>query len=165
MIHQQWALIHRSTLRKHMFYIISWNKSVTWRLDKSISALLAQELALYFHNSTNFCKTSRDYSVSLQPSSNMAASGLGSIYMGSTEYLFSQISGHLGIVSTRGQLTDLKLGHSGKQIFGHLIKWPSLELGQSSSWMALCEQLWPANYLHGTTKRVSIRNWETFHIW
>ena len=80
----------------------------------------------------------------------------GSVYTGPTEYLVGQIFGHLGVAFTRGQLTDLKLGHLGVQIFGRLGKRPSLELARSSSRTAPCERLWPGAYLHGTTNRVSI---------
>ena len=35
-------------------------------------------------------------------------------------------------------------------------KRPSLELGRPSSRATPCERPWPAEYLHGTTKKVSI---------
>ena len=99
---------------------------------------------------------------------------VSNVYTGPTEYLVGEIFGnlgvaftrgrsniwsvkyfgHLGLPFTRGRLTDLKLGHLGVQIFGHLGKQPSLELGRSSSRTAPCERLWPAEYLHCTTKRV-----------
>ena len=81
---------------------------------------------------------------------------IGSVYTGPNEYLVGQIFGHLGVAFTRGRLTDLKLGHLGVQIFGRLGKRPSLELGRSSSRTTPCERFWTAEYLHGTTKRVSI---------
>ena len=40
--------------------------------------------------------------------------------------LVGQIFGHLGVALTRSRLTDLKLGHSGVQIFGHVGKRLSL---------------------------------------
>ena len=50
---------------------------------------------------------------------------LGCVYTGPAEYLVGQIFGHLGLAFTRGRLNDLKLGHLGVQIFGHLGKRPS----------------------------------------
>ena len=49
----------------------------------------------------------------------------GCVYTGPAEYLVGQIFGHLGLAFTRGRLNNLKLGHLGVQIFGHLGKRPS----------------------------------------
>ena len=86
----------------------------------------------------------------------------GSVYTGPTEYLVGQIFDHLGVAFTRGRLTKLKLDHLGVQIFGHVGKRPSLEFGWLSSRTSRCEWLWAAEYLHGTTKRVSICDYEAF---
>ena len=82
---------------------------------------------------------------------NTYIEALGSVYTGPTEYLVGQIFGHLGVAFTR----SVKFSHLGVQIFGRLGKRP-LELGRSSSQTAPCERLWPAKYLHGNRKRVSI---------
>ena len=86
---------------------------------------------------------------------------LGSVYTGPAEYFVGKIFGHLGVAFTRDRLIDLKLGHLGLQIFGRLGKRRSLELERPSTRTASCKRILPAKYLQGTTRRVSMYNWET----
>ena len=83
-----------------------------------------------------------------------------SVYTRPAKYLVGQIYGHLGVAFTRRRLIVVKLGHLGVHIFGQLGKRPSLELERPSSRTASCKRIWLAKYLHDTTKRVSMCNWE-----